>query len=202
MAKDTKERILAAALEMFSQNGYAGTNIRELSESLGLVKSAMYRHFESKDAIWNTLLDELIAYYEARFGSTEHLPPVPDSLEELVTMTMRMVNFTIHDEKVVKSRKLLSIEQFRDERARDLATKYFLTGLKDMFTQIFAGMMDKGLLRRDDPTMLAFAYTAPISALIHLCDREPEKTEDAIRKIEAFSRHYITAYGVKQHCLI
>ena len=31
MANDTKERILVAALEMFSQNGYAGTNIRELS---------------------------------------------------------------------------------------------------------------------------------------------------------------------------
>ena len=197
MAKDTKERILAAALDLFSQNGYAGTNIRELSESLGLVKSAMYRHFESKDAIWNTLLDELIAYYEARFGSTEHLPPVPDSLEELVTMTMRMVNFTIHDEKVVKSRKLLSIEQFRDERARDLATKYFLTGLKDMFTQIFAGMMDKRLLRRDDPVMLAFAYTAPISALIHLCDREPEKAEDAMTQVEAFSRHFIKTYGEK-----
>ena len=197
MAKDTKERILASALEMFSQNGYAGTNIRELSESLGLVKSAMYRHFESKEAIWNTLLDELIAYYEARFGSTEHLPPVPDSLEELVTMTMRMVNFTIHDEKVVKSRKLLSIEQFRDERARDLATKYFLTGLKDMFTQIFAGMMDKRLLRRDDPSMLAFAYTAPISALIHLCDREPEKAEDAMTQVEAFSRYFIKIHGVQ-----
>ena len=197
MAKDTKERILAATLEMFSQNGYAGTNIRELSESLGLVKSAMYRHFESKDAIWNTLLDELIAYYEARFGSSEHLPSAPDSLEELVTMTMRMVNFTVHDEKVVKSRKLLSIEQFRDERARDLATKYFLTGLKDMFTPIFAGMMDKGLIREDDPAMLAFAYTAPISALIHLCDREPDKTDEAIAQAEAFSRHFIRVYGEK-----
>ena len=29
MAKETKERILAAALELFSQNGYAGTNIRD-----------------------------------------------------------------------------------------------------------------------------------------------------------------------------
>jgi AcrR family transcriptional regulator len=56
MAKDTKERILAAALELFSQNGYAGTNIRELTASLGLVKSAMYKHFESKEDIWNTLL--------------------------------------------------------------------------------------------------------------------------------------------------
>ena len=41
MAKDTKDRILTAALEMFSRNGYAGTNIRELTASLGLVKSSM-----------------------------------------------------------------------------------------------------------------------------------------------------------------
>ena len=195
MAKDTKERILAAALDMFSQRGYDGTNIRELTASLGLVKSSMYRHFESKEEIWNTLLDELIAYYDARFGSAEHLPPVPDSLEALVEMTMRMVDFTVHDERIIKSRKLLTIEQFRDDRARSLATRHFLTGLSEMFTPVFSGMMDKGLLRRDDPAMLAFAYTAPISALIHLCDREPEKTEDAIRRIEAFSRHFIRVYG-------
>ncbi len=199
MAKDTKERILAAALDMFSQNGYAGTNIRELTASLGLVKSSMYKHFESKEEIWNSLLDEMIAYYDNRFGSPEHLPPVPDSLEGLVMMTMKMADFTIHDEKVIKTRKLLTIEQFRDGRARALATKHFLTGLKDIFAPIFAGMMDKGLLRRDDPAMLAFAYTAPISALIHLCDREPEKTEEAMAQIEAFSRHFIAAYGGMDH---
>ena len=195
MAKDTKERILAAALDMFSQKGYDGTNIRELTASLGLVKSSMYRHFKSKEEIWNTLLDELIAYYDARFGSPEHLPPVPDSLEELVEMTMRMVDFTVHDERIIKTRKLLTIEQFRDDHARSLATRHFLAGLSEMFTPVFSGMMDKGLLRRDEPAMLAFAYTAPISALIHLCDREPEKTEDAIRRIEAFSRHFIRVYG-------
>ena len=197
MANDTKERILAAALEMFSKNGYAGTNIRELSASLGLVKSGVYKHYESKEAIWNALLDEMIAYYADHFGSAEHLPPVPDSLEEFVQMTMHMVNITVHDEKIVMTRKMLAIEQFRDDRARELATRHFLTGLTDMFTHVFTGMMEKGLIRQDDPKMLAFAYTAPISALIHLCDREPEKTEDAIRKIEAFSRHFIATYGVK-----
>ena len=68
MAKDTRERILAAALELFSERGYAGTNIRELSASLGMGKSSLYRHFESKEDIWNALLDEMIAYYGARFG--------------------------------------------------------------------------------------------------------------------------------------
>ena len=197
MAKDTKERILNAALEMFSQKGYEGTNIRELSASLGLVKSGIYKHYESKEEIWNALLDRMIAYYGERFGSPEHLPPVLDSPEEFIAMTMRMADLTIHDEQIVKTRKVLTLEQFRDDRARDLATKHFLTGLTEMFTHIFAGMMDKGLLRRDDPAMLAFAYSTPISALIHLCDREPEKTEDAIRRIEAFSRHFIATYGVK-----
>ena len=195
MAKDTKDRILTAALEMFAQKGYEGTNIRELSASLGLVKSAIYKHYESKEAIWNALLDRMIAYYGERFGSPEHLPPVPDSPEEFVAMTMRMANLTIHDEQIVKTRKVLTLEQFRDDRARELATKHFLTGLTEMFTHILAGMMDKGFIRRDDPAMLAFAYTTPISALIHLCDREPEKAEEAIRKIETFSRHFVTVYG-------
>ena len=137
----------------------------------------------------------MITYYGEHFGSAENLPPVPDSLEELVQMTMRMVNYTVHDEKIVMTRKVLTIEQFRDERARELATKHFLTGLAEMFTYIFTGMMEKGLLVRDDPGMLAFAYTAPISALIHLCDREPEKTDEAIAKIEAFSRHFVKTYG-------
>ena len=56
-------------------------------------------------------------------------------------------------------------------------------------------MMDKELLRRDNPAMLAFAYTAPISALIHLCDREPEKTEDAMKQVEAFRGHFIQIYA-------
>ena len=195
MAKDTKERILAKALEQFSEKGYERTNIKEIMVSLGLVKSAMYRHFESKEAIWNALLDRLIVYYEERFGSPGHLPPVPESTEELLAMTMRMVTFTVHDETVVMTRKLLTLEQFRDERARQLSTKHFLTGLTEMFTPVFAGMMEKGLLRRDDPGLLAFAYTSPISALIHLCDREPEKTDDALARIETFARHFIKTYG-------
>ena len=197
MAKDTKEKILDTALEMFSTNGYAGTNIRELTAALGLVKSSMYKHLESKEEIWNTLLDEMIAYYDERFGSAEHLPPIPDSPQELIAMTMRMVNFTIHDEKIIKTRKVLSIEQYRDERARALAEKHFLTGLAEMFTPVFAGMMDKGLIRREDPKLTALAYTAPISSLIRQCDRRPEETEERLKEIEAFCEHFLRIYGTE-----
>ncbi len=82
MAKDTKERILMAALDMFSKKRIWGADIRELSASPGLVKSGIYKHCESKEAITNALLDRMTAYYGDHFGSAEHLPPVPDSLED------------------------------------------------------------------------------------------------------------------------
>ncbi len=147
-----------------------------MAASLGLVKFGIYKHNESKEAIWNALLDRRIAYYREHFGSAELLPPVPDPLEDFISMAMCMVDLTSHDEQIVKTRKELTLEQYRDEHAQDLATKHFLTGLTEMFTCFFSGMMDKGLQKKDDHAMLAFGYTTPSSALIHLCDRELEKT--------------------------
>ena len=195
MAKDTKEKLLEAALEMFSQNGYAGTNIRELSASLGLGKSSLYRHFESKEEIWNAMLDEMEAYYNKRFGSSDNLPAIPQNTEELRELTLRMLDFTVHDKKIVMTRRILLTEQFRDERVRELATKHFKTGLEAMFTKIFAGMMENGSLKKGDSAMLAFAYTAPISSLVQLCDRYTDKQSEVMEEIKAFIEHFINTYG-------
>ena len=195
MAKDTKSRLLESALEMFSQNGYAGTNIRELSASLGLGKSSLYRHFESKDEIWNAMIDEMERYYNAHFGSPENPPAIPQSTEELAALTLRMLEFTIYDEKIIMTRKLLLTEQFRDERIRLLATRHFNEGLETLFTKLFAGMMENGSLREGDPAMLAFAYAAPISTLVQLCDREPERREEVMEKIKAFIEYFVRSHG-------
>ena len=198
MAKGTRDKLLEAALELFSQNGYAGTNIRELSASLGLGKSSLYRHFESKDEIWNAMIDEMERYYNEHFGSAQNPPAIPESADALRTLTLRMLDFTIHDEKVIMTRKLLLTEQFRDERIRSLATKHFIEGLEALFMNIFAGMMENGSLKRGDPAMLAFVYTAPISTLVQLCDREPQRRGEAMEKIEAFIEHFVEVYGGKE----
>ena len=69
MSNDTKERILAAALEMFSQFGSAETNFRELSVSLGLVKSGLYKHFESKEAMKR--IEAFSRHFISVYGNTE-----------------------------------------------------------------------------------------------------------------------------------
>ena len=195
MSNDTKERILKAALEIFSRDGYAGANLKDIAEAVGVVKSGFYRHYASKEELWNAVLDEMERYYAERFGSSDNMPAIPQSTDELKVLTQQMLDFTMHDEKIIMTRKILLTEQFRDARVCTLATKHFGTGLEALFTKIFAGMMENGSLGCGDPAMLAFAYTAPISTLVQLCDREPERQEEVMEQVEAFVEHFILAYG-------
>lgn len=82
MESTTKEKILDAALVCYAESGYKGTNLRELAAGMGLSKSALYKHYTSKEAIWDAVLDRMERYYNSRFGSPETLPPVPKSCEE------------------------------------------------------------------------------------------------------------------------
>ena len=197
MEYTTKSRILDEALVMFAENGYKGTNLRELAAQLGLSKSALYKHYKSKEDIWNCLLDRMEAYYAERFGSENNLPPQPKSCEELLVVTIQMVQFTVNDSKIILTRKLLLTEQFHDERVKKLATKHFLEGTQKIFAKVFEGMMTDGLLKKDNPEMLSFIYTAPITSLVHLCDREPENQEQIFKKIENFVTYFISTYAEK-----
>lgn len=197
MESTTKSRILDEALVMFAENGYKGTNLRDLAEQLGLSKSALYKHYKSKEDIWNSLLDRMECYYAKHFGSEANLPPQPKSCEELIALTVNMLRFTVNDRKIILTRKLLLTEQFHDERVKKLATKHFLEGTQKIFAQIFEGMVTDGLLKKSDPEMLSFVYTTPVTSLVHLCDREPQKQEQIFKQIEDFINHFISTYAAK-----
>ena len=198
MSNDTKDRILEAALEIFSRDGYAGANLKDIAGAFGVVKSGFYRHYAGKEEVWDAVLNEMERYYAERFGSSENLPAIPQSTDELKALTLRMLDFTMHDEKIIMTRKILLTEQFRDGRVRGLATEHFGAGLEALFTKLFAGMIESGSMKHDDPAMLAFAYTAPISTLVQLCDREPEQFEEVMEKIEAFVEHFVCTYGMQK----
>ncbi len=48
---DTRARIQAVALDLFTEQGYEGTSLREIAERLGVTKAALYYHFKSKEEI-------------------------------------------------------------------------------------------------------------------------------------------------------
>lgn len=196
MAKTTKERILDAALEMIAENGYAGTNMRDLAQSVGLTKSALYKHFQSKEDIWNSLLDEVEAHYSRGFGGAAASLGELASCEELEGVVLALFDFTVHDRMIILARKILLTEQFRNERARKLASEYFLGKMEHVFEGVFVAMMEKGLMKRVDPSILAFSFVTPIGALVQLCDREPEHADWALDRLRAFLAQFLSEYGI------
>ncbi len=55
---NTKELILEEALKQFSPKGYDGTSMSDIAGPLGISKAALYKHFDSKQQIF----DEIIKY--------------------------------------------------------------------------------------------------------------------------------------------
>ncbi|MFG6401354.1 TetR/AcrR family transcriptional regulator [Microbacterium sp. P04] len=71
----TRDEILKVALDLFTENGFEGTSIRDISTALGMTKSSLYYHFVNKDDIVASLMkdragevDELIEWIEQHAG--------------------------------------------------------------------------------------------------------------------------------------
>ena len=52
------------------------------------------------------------------------------------------------------------------------------------------GIQGTFLLKSEAPDLLAFQYTAPITMMIHMCDREPDREPEIMDKIEAHIRQF------------
>src|SRR3954452_5337290 len=58
-ADGTRERILAAALESFSDTSFDGATMREIASHAGVTQPLVNYHFSSKDALWRAAVDGL-----------------------------------------------------------------------------------------------------------------------------------------------
>ncbi|MGW1070612.1 TetR/AcrR family transcriptional regulator [Streptomyces aureus] len=56
---DTRQRIQDVALELFSEQGYEKTSLREIAEHLDVTKAALYYHFKTKEEILISLFEDL-----------------------------------------------------------------------------------------------------------------------------------------------
>src|SRR6266536_445163 len=62
---DTRSRVQKVALELFAEQGYEKTSLREIAERLGVTKAALYYHFKSKEDIVHSFTDDYFAEFDA-----------------------------------------------------------------------------------------------------------------------------------------
>ena len=190
----TKEKILEAALTLFAENGYDGTSVEQIAIIVGIKAPSLYKHYKGKEDILNALIDSAETRYEEMFGSENNIGKVPQSREEFIRVTMERISFTMRDPIIRKIRMLLVQEQFRNERISEVTTRHQLDGIQRMFAKIIKGMMDEGIVKSDDPELIAVELTAPAVLQIARSDREPQYAEESMECIGKHLRHFCKIY--------
>ena len=190
----TKQRILDEALTLFAEKGYDGTGVDLIAERVGIKGPSLYKHYKGKEEILNALIDVAEERYEEMFGSEKNIGRIPKDREEFIKVTMERISFTMRDPMIRKIRMLLVQEQFRNERISEVTTRHQLDGIQRMFAKIIKGMMDEGIVKNDDPKLLAVELTAPAVLQIAKSDRQPQYEEECMEYIEKHMRHFCKVY--------
>ena len=80
----TRERIQEIALELFAEQGYEKTSLREIAERLGVTKAALYYHFRSKEDIVRSFVEDYRAELEKVIAWGGSQPRTPESRAEIL----------------------------------------------------------------------------------------------------------------------
>ena len=199
---NTKQEILEAALDLFSVQGFEATSISQIASAVGIRKASLYSHFESKQAILDAIVKDVLEQYaEHSIFARADWENSSDTMEKQVLtsdtasqMILGQIRYILHDPHISKARKMLVMEQFQNPELAKLQTKQNYTDVMQYFTGLVKHLIRHGVLAGEDPEIMAAQLCLPISTWINLCDREPEREAEVTalvnRHIQQFFRIY------------
>ncbi|MER5435689.1 TetR/AcrR family transcriptional regulator [Streptomyces sp. NPDC002588] len=135
---NTRQRIQDVALELFAEQGYEKTSLREIAERLEVTKAALYYHFKTKEEIIVSIFTDLTKPIEEliEWGSGQ-----PHTLETKHEMLRR------YSEALAGAAPLFRFMQENQATVRELrigdSFKDRMTGLRDIFIDPDAPLIDQ-----------------------------------------------------------
>lgn len=199
---NTKQEILEASLELFSVQGFEATSISQIASSVGIRKASLYSHFESKQAILDTLVQQVLQQYAehsifARADWERDDVNLPLTSDEAVEMVQGQLRYLLHDPMICRARKMLVIEQFQNPDLAKLQTKQNYSDVLAYFTGLIKCLIREGILTEDDPEIMAAQLCLPVSVWINLCDREPDREKEVMVLVAKHIRQFFRVYGTE-----
>lgn len=201
--RNTKELILLEALKLFADKGYDGVTVRDIAAEVGIRQSSLYKHFESKQDIFDTLVETM----KNRFPQSSASFQLPDGelqetakeyaargTEFLKKTSEEIFHFYLKDPYVSQFRKMLSIEKYRSPEIDRIYREVYMETAISYQTALFGEMIAQDLMRQADANIMALQFFAPIFLLLNQYDGIPEKEAEALetlgRHIEQFDKIY------------
>jgi TetR/AcrR family transcriptional regulator, acrAB operon repressor len=170
----THDRLLKAALEVFSRKGYASTTLEDVAKETGVTRGAIYWHFGSKAELYGALLDK----YSSRSGEiTQAAVAEGGSLKDILRRVFTRLLEAVETDPALRS--VMEISLFKTEWTPDLSdyrkqqqenSRSLVAGIAETMRQGAA----YGDLRLDiDPLEMARAFLAFSNGAIYLWLQDP-----------------------------
>lgn len=199
---NTKESILLEALKLFAHDGYEGVSVREIAKQLGISQTALYKHYNSKQDIFDSIVKHMNDDYAKRVktlkmpegnsldiaGKYKKIP-----LEAIINISKQQFLYWIQDEYASCFRKMLILEQYKNKQMSDLYQKNFGTGVIEYISSLFQEMINIGFFKEKNAKLLAMDFYSPIYMMMTIYDGNGDKEEvvKMVEKhVEQFTRNY------------
>ena len=208
--ENTKKEILRKALELFSSHGYDAVSGGDIAKAVGIKAPSLYNHYASKQAIFDAIVEETSVQYEKYTDAIDiHVQDAKKDIgvfseitEDFLIQKVRQIfSYSLHNEAIGRFRRMMTIEQFRSPALSALYSKRYVERIVTYHAGIFESLITAGEIKNENPETLAMMYVAPVITLLGVCDRQPEKEEECLRKLDAhvrlFYRTFHTTNGIR-----
>ena len=144
-----KEEILIVARHLFARDGYEAVSVSQIAGELDMTKGALYRHYKSKRDIFDCIVQRMEQQdsEQARQNEVpeESIENVPEeyqnvSVEDFVGYSKSMFEYWTEDDFASSFRKMLTLEQFRNEEMQNLYQQYLVSGPAEYVKDLFKNM--------------------------------------------------------------
>ncbi len=187
--RNTKERILFESLKLFSTNGFEAVSVRTIAAMVGIGSSALYKHFESKQAIFDAIVEISKERYLKQ--CLEAVSSKIRGLEQMKELCINMFRYQTSDDWIVMFRRMLLIEQNRDKKMAAIYKEFFIDIPIKRQVEIFNKLMEYGLMKDKKPEVLAMELYAPFYMYHAVQIDEKEQLELFKTHTEYFFENYI-----------
>ena len=203
MSGTTKQKIMDAALALFSERGYEAVSVGQIAQAVGIKAPSLYKHYPSKEAIRQAILEAMAEGYRAKAAALhiDGTDPGADaavfstvSEDSLVQMGKELFSYFLHDGYTKKFRKMLTLEQYSNPDSAAFYTRQYWEDPLSYQSAMLGLLAKAGLFRQADPKLMALQFYAPLYALLLLCDRQPQKEAEAMVLLESHIRQFSRLY--------
>jgi len=160
--KSTKDLILKASMELFSEYGYKAASVRKIAAKVGIRESALYNHFTNKEEIFKAVVATLFSTPTSPSQSDKSIAERAKGGKKFLfsfIVGYKLMSFDAKNERLFR---ILMIELLQNKTIRESFKSEFHNNNIKMLSEAFFVMMQDGLIRSGDPMLMANEFMSPL----------------------------------------